>query len=443
MGAPVYVLDCLKRYFIFPALRVLADHPTGHLVASASTSDIWELVAGWAVPFLLCLLLAVLVWVFSLRGVVREQTVVFLERVQRVVREFADYQRKSDALHKSEEKFRRLAENMRDIVWIVSLSGGKTLFVNTAFEKITGRTKQSLYSHPNCLDLIYPGDRAGAIAAFLLQVLANEDRDAEFRIVRPDQAVRWLRCRAFSILRDPSQANQFGFIAEDITDRKGMEQELRQLSGRLMQLQDEERRRIARELHDSAGQALAALQMSLGAVERSSGRLGKKARQALAESVDLARQCSRDVRTAAYLLHPPLLEDLGLVSALRHFLEGYAQRSGIRSEFDAPPDFGRLPREIELAIFRVVQECLTNIHHHSGSPTATVRLRREMRAVRLEVEDQGRGVPREMLDESGNILPGLGVGIAGMQERMHLLGGRLEIRSSGHGTVIVAIIPVP
>lgn len=222
-----------------------------------------------------------------------------------------------------------------------------------------------------------------------------------------------------------------------------MEQELRQLSGRLMQLQDEERRRIARELHDSAGQALAALQMSLGAVERSSGRLGKKARQALAESVDLARQCSRDVRTAAYLLHPPLLEDLGLVSALRHFLEGYAQRSGIRSEFDAPPDFGRLPREIELAIFRVVQECLTNIHHHSGSPTATVRLRREMRAVRLEVEDQGRGVPREMLDESGNILPGLGVGIAGMQERMHLLGGRLEIRSSGHGTVIVAIIPVP
>lgn len=154
MGAPVYVLDCLKRYFIFPALRVLADHPTGHLVASASTSDIWELVAGWAVPFLLCLLLAVLVWVFSLRGVVREQTVVFLERVQRVVREFADYQRKSDALHKSEEKFRRLAENMRDIVWIVSLSGGKTLFVNTAFEKITGRTKQSLYSHPNCLDLI-------------------------------------------------------------------------------------------------------------------------------------------------------------------------------------------------------------------------------------------------------------------------------------------------
>ena len=156
MGAPVYVLDCLKRYFIFPALRVLADHPTGHLVASASTSDIWELVAGWAVPFLLCLLLAVLVWVFSLRGVVREQTVVFLERVQRVVREFADYQRKSDALHKSEEKFRRLAENMRDIVWIVSLSGGKTLFVNTAFEKITGRTKQSLYSHPNCLDSSIP-----------------------------------------------------------------------------------------------------------------------------------------------------------------------------------------------------------------------------------------------------------------------------------------------
>jgi len=442
MGTPPYVPDGLTGYLLFPANHQFGARVIGQTLTPDSAAAWPGLALTWVVPFLLGLLLAVLVWALLLRSEVRNQTVVFLERLQRVVGEFTEYQRKSDELRKSEERFRRLAENMRDIVWIVSLDLGETLFVNTAFEKITGRTKQSLYDRPNCLDLVHPGDRAEAITALFRQVL-EDDHDAEFRIVRPDQAVRWLRCRAFSILRGPGGANQVGCIAEDITERKRADQELRQFSGRLMRLQDEERRRLARELHDSTGQALAALQMNLGAVKRLSGRLGEKARQALAESLDLAKQCSQEVRTVAYLLHPPLLEELGLISALRQYVEGYTQRSGIRVELDAPADFGRLPQEIELAVFRVVQESLTNIHRHSGSSTAQVHLRRDISGVRLEVQDQGRGMPQERFDQAGQIMPGFGVGITGMQERLRQLGGRLNMVSSSQGTTVTAIVPTP
>jgi len=444
MGSPPDVRAGLNGYLIFVTSHALSPlvSPWREILPSALASRPMFALA-WVLPFLIGALLAVLAWVFALRSAVREQTAVFLERLQGVAREFTEYQRRSDRLRQSEERFRHLAENMRDIVWIVSLDRRKTLFVNTAFEEITGRTKQNLYDRPNCLDLVHPDDRSQAVATLFRQVLEGYDGDAEFRIVRSDGVVRWARCRAFSILKDPKGTSQVGCIAEDATDRKRAEQELRQLSGRLMRLQDEERRRIARELHDSTAQALAALLMNLGAVQRSAARLGKKARQALAESLDLAKQCSQEVRTVSYLLHPPLLEELGLISALRHYVDGYTQRSGIRVELEAPPDFGRLPQEIELALFRVVQECLTNVHRHSGSPTARVRLAREFDGVRLEVRDEGRGIPPEKLGRAGQVLPGLGVGIAGMQERLRQLGGRLGIVSGDRGTTVTAIIPHP
>jgi len=375
-------------------------------------------------PVMVGALFVLLLWVLLLRGLVKEQTIVFLERIQRIVREFAEFRRKNEELRESEERFRRLAESMRDVVWIVSMDGPKTLFVNTAFERITGRPKQALYDQPNCLELVLLADRAEAISGILRQLLENYECDAEFRISRTDGAIRWLRCRAFSILKDHSGVHQVGCVAEDVTERKQAEEELRQLSGKLMRLQDEERRRIARDLHDSTGQTLAALQMRLAAVEESAGLLNPSEQQALADSLRLARQSSQELRTVAYLLHPPLLEELGLVPALRLFLEGFAQRSGINVELENAPDFGRLAPEIELALFRVVQESLTNIHIHSGSRIAKVRLRRDLSSIRLEVEDSGRGVPRDLLDESGQMVLPLGVGIAGMRERLRQLGGR-------------------
>jgi len=215
---------------------------------------------------------------------------------------------------------------------------------------------------------------------------------------------------------------------------------LRELSARLLQLQDDERRRIARELHDSVGQMLAALSMNLSAVRVDVERLTKTA-LALADSESLVQEMSTEVRTISHLLHPPLLDEAGLLSALRWYAEGFALRSKIKVDLDLPDDFGRLPRESETAIFRVVQECLTNIHRHSGSSVARIRLRQREQQVLVEIEDKGKGIPLEKQEEmSSSGAPG--VGVRGMRERLRQLGGTLEINSSSTGTVITVWLPI-
>jgi signal transduction histidine kinase len=217
-------------------------------------------------------------------------------------------------------------------------------------------------------------------------------------------------------------------------------QNLRELSARLLQLQDDERRRIARELHDSVGQMLAALGMNLAAVGTDIERLIKTG-NTVNDSAALVQELSKEVRTISHLLHPPLLDEAGLASALRWYVEGFAQRSKIKVDLEFPADFGRLPRESETAIFRTVQECLTNIHRHSESQTATIRIAASDRHVRVEVEDRGKGIPPEKQFEMASTgIPG--VGIRGMRERLRQLGGSLDIHSNGKGTLIVAQVPV-
>jgi signal transduction histidine kinase len=229
-------------------------------------------------------------------------------------------------------------------------------------------------------------------------------------------------------------------VQERTADLDAANQNLRELSARLLQLQDEERRRIARELHDSVGQMLAALNMNLSAVRGDIERLSKTA-NALADSESLVHEMTTEVRTISHLLHPPLLDEAGLSSALRWYVDGFALRSKIKVDLDLPEDFGRLPRESETAIFRVMQECLTNIHRHSGSPIAKIRLRQHDHQVIVEIEDKGKGIPpdkREEMSTSGTP----GVGIRGMRERLRQLGGTLEINSNGAGTVITARLPM-
>lgn len=217
-------------------------------------------------------------------------------------------------------------------------------------------------------------------------------------------------------------------------------QNLRELSARLLQLQDDERRRIARELHDSVGQMLAALGMNLAVVGTEIERLTKIA-STVNDSAALVQELSKEVRTISHLLHPPLLDEAGLASALRWYVEGFAQRSKIEVELDFPVDFGRLPRESETAIFRTVQECLTNIHRHSGSPTATIRIAASDNHIRVEVEDRGKGIPPEkQFEMTSTGTPG--VGIRGMRERLRQLGGSLDIHSNAKGTLIAAQLPV-
>ncbi len=229
----------------------------------------------------------------------------------------------------------------------------------------------------------------------------------------------------------------------DITERKKAERRLHALSGQLLRLQEEERRRIARELHETIAQQLVTIRINLSLANESSGQLKTKANQALSESLLLVDQCLREIRTLSYLLRPPLLDETGLVSGLRWYVDGFSRRSGVRVDLDVLPDLGRLPREVETTIFRIVQECLTNVHLHSGSPTATIRIVRNATTVTAEVKDEGRGIPQEHIRErayANHMM--VGVGIAGMRERAEQLGGRLEIPRQGLGTTVKVILPL-
>jgi signal transduction histidine kinase len=216
------------------------------------------------------------------------------------------------------------------------------------------------------------------------------------------------------------------------------------LSARLLHLQDEERRRIARELHDSVGQTLAALAMNLSSVGADIERFMKTAR-VIADSTALVNDMSTDIRTISYLLHPPLLDEAGLASALSWYIKGFSERSKIEVSLDMPDDFGRLPGELETAVFRVVQECLTNIHRHSESQVAKIRLTQGDNHVRVEVRDKGKGIPPDKYAIMVSAPSGTpGVGIRGMRERLRQLGGSLDIQcdGKGKGTTVIARLPI-
>jgi signal transduction histidine kinase len=208
-----------------------------------------------------------------------------------------------------------------------------------------------------------------------------------------------------------------------------------------MEAQDEERRRIARELHDGTGQALTLLIMNLGHLCAQAEKAQPDINKLACDCTQLAKEISDELRTISYLLHPPLLDDLGLASAMQWYVDGFKQRTGIDVGVVLPPDLQRLSPEVETAIFRIVQESLTNVHRHSGSATAGISLRQMANRIVLEVWDSGRGMPREGLStELGGAKPS-GLGLRGMRERVKGLGGHMEIVSTARGTDIKAVIP--
>jgi signal transduction histidine kinase len=236
-----------------------------------------------------------------------------------------------------------------------------------------------------------------------------------------------------------AQAELESRVEERTLELKAANENLRQLSARLIQLQDEERRRLARDLHDSAGQLLTAVKLNLAVIQ--STPLEPGAAKSLLDTAILVDQLSSEIRTLSHLLHPPLLDDVGLSSALKWYVDGFSHRSKIAVDIDIPEDIGRLGNHMEIAIFRVVQESLTNVHRHSGSRTAAVRLSHGEGCVRVEIRDAGKGIPLEKqpaLDSWGR----LGVGFRGMRERIAQLGGNLDIRSDGKGTAVVATLPL-
>jgi PAS domain S-box-containing protein len=217
-------------------------------------------------------------------------------------------------------------------------------------------------------------------------------------------------------------------------------EQLRELSNRLLKTQDNERRHIARELHDSAGQLIVALGMNLAAISRQAKEVPELA-EALEDTQKLVQQLNKEIRTTSYLLHPPLLDENGLSQAIQWYMQGLTERSGLDLQLSIADDFGRLPADLELAIFRIVQEGLTNIHRHSGSKTATIRLSRNAVSVFLAIEDRGEGISPEKL--AAIRAQRTGVGITGMRERVHNLKGVMEIYSNGTGATLSVVLPVP
>jgi len=227
-------------------------------------------------------------------------------------------------------------------------------------------------------------------------------------------------------------------INTDITARKRAEESARRLSGRILSLQDDERRRIARGLHDSLGQYLAALKMNLDVFRTSKNDQAKLA----SDCAEIVDKCLNETRTISHLLHPPLLDEAGFDSAARWYVDGFSQRSGIKVNLNLPQKLSRMHRDVEVALFRAVQECLTNVHRHSGSSVVDVRLSLSAKQIRLEIKDDGRGIPQERLRSLNQGAADAGVGLAGMRERIRELGGSLEIRSERAGVTVIVRIPI-
>jgi PAS domain S-box-containing protein len=342
---------------------------------------------------------------------------------------------------------------------------------NAGAERLFGYTaSEAVGQH---ISLIIPLDRRDEETVIIDRIKKGE-RIEHFDTVRVRKDQRLLDISlTISPVRDGSgEIVGASKIARDITQRKQMERalhesegryrtladaletqvqirtqelekrnaDLRDLSGRLMEAQDVERRHIARELHDSAGQTLTALGMQLARISADAKKNPAQLAKDIQDAEELVQHLSQEIRTTSYLLHPPLLDETGISSALSWYVQGLAERGSLAIDLKIPDNLGRLPSEMELLLFRLVQECLTNIHRHSGSKTARIRIEREGNNIHLEVEDKGRGMSPERLAEIQS--QGTGVGIRGMRERVRHFRGDLVIESNGSGTKVYATLPL-
>lgn len=378
----------------------------------------------------------------------------------KVTRDFTERRRHEQELEKSEERFRLLVEGVPDYAIFMMDAEGRVATWNVGAERIKGYTESEIIGRSYSTFFPEEDVRAGKPQK-ILETAAREGKAAqEGWRVRKDGSRFWANAVLTALRDDSGKLLGYSKITRDATERmrheealqrevaekqkaqEGLlqsEKSLRRLSLDLLRTQDEERRRIGKDLHDSLGQYLSALKMNLGMLKVSDPTIGPKTSQELDKCTELLDECVKEVRTISYLLYPPMLEEMGLKSAITWYLDGFTKRSGIEVAVHISPQFSRLSRDIELALFRVLQESLTNVVKHSGASKVDIRLEGCEGTVTLEIRDDGKGVPPNVLESSNNAL---GVGLRGMTERMRQLGGNLNLSAASPGTLVRATVPV-
>ncbi len=375
------------------------------------------------------------------------------------------------ALRQEQERFKLFVDAVKDYAIYVLDPEGTVASWNQGAERIKGYSASEIIGQP-LSRFFTEEDRAAGKPELELQTAAETGRfEGEGWRVRKDGSRLWASVVLTAIKDSKGKLAGFVKVTRDYTERmlaqeklrqtnaelanevlerlaaqknlERSEQALRELSHHLLRTQDQERRRIGRELHDSLGQYLAMLKLGLDSLRTTLPPENHAGTGQVDRCVRLAEDCIREVRTISYLLYPPMLEEVGLRSAIQWYLEGFSKRSHIQTKFEQDGDFGRVDRDVELALFRVLQESLTNVHRHADSPTAEIRLSKSDGTVTLEVRDDGKGIPSELLQHTNREwLGSLGVGLRGMNERMRQLGGSLEITSTEKGTRVMACVPV-
>jgi PAS domain S-box-containing protein len=318
-----------------------------------------------------------------------------------------------------------LVDTMQQGAAMLDRNGG-ILYCNASLAALVGQTRESLIGVP--LKVLVADQLA---FQKLLQEAELQSCEGEMQLLRADGMVpAKFSCRLLS-----SDKSTVGVLITDLTTQK---QEA-DIVARLQQVQDGERRRLARELHDSVGQLLASIAMNIARVRAESDKLSPEVAELVIQNGSMVNEITNEIRTISHLLHPPLLDEMGLPLALRWYIDGFMERSKIRATVEVPDGFDRLPPDTEIAVFRAVQECLANVHRHSGSSSCSVKLVRDRQELQLRVEDSGSGIPKEKL---ANVMSSGGVGLRGMRERVRRLGGTLAIDSSGQGTTVTIKLPI-
>lgn len=370
----------------------------------------------------------------------RSRKIAYLQQRALVLEQLSEaYQE----LRESEERYRLLVECVKDYAIFMLSPGGHVMSWNQGAQTIKGYSREEILGRH--FSAFYPPeDILAGKPKRELEIAVEEGRfeDEGWR-VRKDGSRFWANVIITPQRDTRGELKGFTKVTRDITERKKAEDAIRDLSGRLLHAQDEVRRRMARDLHDSAAQTLSALSLNLALLNTYSDVANHpKAGKTLAHSIELVDEATREVRTFSFLLYPPALDGACLGSALRWYVDGFAQRTKIRTDFEVSPGLERLPEEVEGALFRVAQEALTNVYRHSGSRAAGVRLALNDGEITLEIRDRGKGLPAGILENGTSGPSRLGVGIRGMRERLQQLGGRLEIESGSGGTRVIAILPV-